>query len=213
MRRREFLLNAFHLGGAVACAALGFSLREIAWASNVQKPKKKATGGSCGSCGDNALLGSMTDLSSSTSINFWVAEKATAVATSDCGCRIKIYENADGDAAADATVGWAIYGDSGSGYPNGSNILASGTETLSFLGTAGVRDMDLSSLVTGIVSSTVYWVAACLSTSDPKVEFETGGAGDGAAYMTGETTPGSPPTDWSGSTNNATRAFGLALTY
>lgn len=45
LERRKLLFNALKLGGAVACASMGFSPMDIAWASNVQKAKKKESGG------------------------------------------------------------------------------------------------------------------------------------------------------------------------
>lgn len=63
MDRREFLLKAFKFGGAMACASLGFSMEEIAWA--------KCTGYYCGAAssggGDSYLFRWNGDHASGTS--------------------------------------------------------------------------------------------------------------------------------------------------
>lgn len=102
MDRREFLLKAFKFGGAMACASLGFSMEEIAWA--------KCTGYYCGAIssggGDSYLFRWNGDHTSGTSYAYTNSGGGSAQGTvggaalidtthAHSGNAIQIYNNQD----------------------------------------------------------------------------------------------------------------------
>lgn len=213
LQRRQFLSKTFEVGWFSALISLGMSYKiasSFAGLFPMQMDGTVAAG--CGSCGDTIIAGNQTDHASSQSMDTWWAVKVTASSSNDCVCRFKFLLSADSDASADNTFGYAVYDhDAGNDRPDGSSILSSGTTLVSITGDAQTVTIDFSSVIS-LTNSTTYWLAGCNSTGSAKIEMATSG-GTRIVNLSGETTPGTPPTDWSGEFALANYSMAMAATY
>jgi len=129
---------------------------------------------------DSLVVGDMTDPGLGINCDDWMATKFQASATTTCARKIKLGEDSGGDACAGATVGWAVYGhDAGNDKPDGANIIASGTTTISWTGNTTTHEIDAGEgNEFSLTSGTMYWIAIIQQdedecTNDPKLQFNS----------------------------------------